>query len=174
MLDPITRQPVGQIPKDLSGAERQKAEGKALGEADSAYSSLTSKMPGLETVVKKLDDLSEDATYTATGQLVDAGRKQLGMAPRDAAVARAEYIAIVDNQVLPLLRDTFGAAFTQKEGETLRATLGDPDKSPSEKQAVLKAFIEQKRRDIEGLGTQTGANPAPSGAVIDYTDYFKQ
>jgi hypothetical protein len=174
LLDPVTRQPVGQIPKDLAGAERAKSEGKALGEADSAYSSLTSKMPGLESVVKKLDSLSADATYTSTGQLIDTGRKQLGLDPRAAAVARSEYIAIVDNQVLPLLRDTFGAAFTQKEGETLRATLGDPDKSPSEKQAVLKAFIEQKRRDVEALGSQTGVQPAPTKGVVDYTDYFKQ
>jgi hypothetical protein len=38
------------------------------------------------------------------------------------------------------------------------ATLGDPDKSPQEKQAVLKAFIEQKRRDIEALARQSGVD----------------
>lgn len=155
-IDKRTGQVISTTPIDLAGAERQKVGGKALGEADASLSSMQSKMPGLEAVVNRLDQLSESATYTLAGQGLDAGMKQLGMEPRESAIARAEYIATVDNQVLPLLRDTFGAAFTQKEGETLRQTLGDPNKSPAEKQQVLKAFIEQKRRDIEGLAAQTG------------------
>lgn len=138
------------------------AAAKAKGEDAATAESLESKMPGLEEVVQKLDELSEKATYTYGGQALDWSRKQLGMDPREAAVARSEYIAMVDNQVLPLLRDTFGAQFTQAEGETLRNTLGDPDKSPTEKQAVLKAFIEQKRRDIEALNVRTGRDAAPA------------
>jgi hypothetical protein len=130
--------------------------GERLGEAEGLYTSMEAKMPGLESVVVQLDGLAERATYTGAGQLLDAGRTQLGMEPRESAVARSQYIAVVDNQVLPLLRDTFGAAFTQKEGEALRSTLGAADKTPKEKQAVLKAFIEQKRRDIEALERQTG------------------
>jgi len=138
------------------------AAAKAKGEDAATAESLESKMPGLEEVVRKLDELSEKATYTYGGQALDWSQKQLGMDPRAAAVARSEYIAMVDNQVLPLLRDTFGAQFTQAEGETLRNTLGDPDKSPTEKQAVLKAFIEQKRRDIEALNVRTGRDAAPA------------
>ncbi len=152
-----TGQPMGPVlPIDNAGAAADKAAGTAIGQDKALYDSVTSKMPGLEMVVQKLDGLSEKATYTAGGQGLDWAMKQSGMEPREAAVARAEYIAMVDNQVLPMLRDTFGAAFTVKEGETLRATLGDPDKSPKEKQAVLRAFIEQKRRDVEALGVRTG------------------
>ena len=75
-------------------------------------------------------------------------------------------MAMVDNQVLPMLRDTFGAQFTVKEGETLRATLGDPDKTPAEKKAVLEAFIEQKIRNIEATAKQGGViTPPPIGAI---------
>lgn len=141
------------------------AAGKAKGEADASYQSIMSKMPGLENVVIQLDQLADRATYTLGGQAMDTARRQLGMEPTDAALARAQYIAIVDNQILPLLRDTFGAQFTVKEGETLRATLGDADKSPKEKQAALKAFIEQKRRDVEALARQAGQSaPAPQAA----------
>jgi hypothetical protein len=168
LLDPITRQPVGQIPKDLAEAERQKVGGKALGEADASLASMNSKMQGLESVVQRLDKLSETATYSLGGQILDVGMKQVGMDPRQAAIDRAEYIATVDNQVLPLLRDTFGAAFTQKEGDTLRQTLGDPDKSPAEKQQVLKAFIQQKRRDVEALSMQTGQTPSGAPARRRY------
>jgi hypothetical protein len=143
------------------------ATGKGRGEAVASFESMSSKMPGLEYTVKQLDGLADQATYTAAGQIVDSAMKQAGMEPREAAVARAQYIAVVDNQVLPLLRDTFGAAFTQKEGETLRNTLGDPNKSPREKQAVLKAFIEQKRRDVEALAVQSGQQPAlPRGGSM--------
>ena len=154
-----TKLPEG-VKADLGLAPMVKAEGsaigKAAGEADVAADSLSSKMAGVESVVSELDTLADQATYTNAGQLLDYGRKQLGMDPRESAVARAEYIAKVDSQVLPLLRDTFGAAFTVEEGKTLRATLGDPDKSPEEKKAVLRAFIEQKKRDLLALQQQAG------------------
>jgi hypothetical protein len=113
------------------------------------YRSMTSKLPALEETVGKLNDLSQTATYTTTGQLYDLLRKEFNRPPRQSAVDRAEYISIVDNQILPLLRDTFGAAFTQKEGESLKNTLGDPNKTPKEKQVTLKSFINQKKNDIE-------------------------
>lgn len=159
-------QVVNTVPIDNAGKAADTAAGKLQGEALAAYKSMSAKLPGLEQVVSQLDQLANEATYTTAGQLLDAGRKELGMAPRDAAVARTKYIATVSNQILPLLRDTFGAQFTAREGDTLVATLGDPDKSPPEKQAVLKAFIEQKKRDIEALARQTGQEqPPPDGSA---------
>lgn len=165
-----TGEVVTNTPKDVAGAAAEAKVGAAQGDARAQYQSLSSKMPGLTQVVGELNDLGQKATYTATGQGIDFVRKQLGMDPRQEAVARAEYIAKVDNQVLPLLRDTFGAAFTQKEGETLRNTLGDPDKSPQEKRATLEAFIQQKQRDLAALAAQSGGQvpaAAPSGNVDD-------
>ena len=146
------------------------AIGKAQGEDAALYESMTSKMPGLESVVDKLSAIADEATYTSTGQAANWIGKQLGFEPSEAAVARTKYIAMVDNQVLPMLRDTFGAAFTVAEGESLRATLGDPNKTPEEKKVVLEAFIEQKKRDVEALGrrvngSETPAAPATGAAV---------
>lgn len=138
------------------------AQGKSKGEASAAYSSLSSKLPGLEKVVGELDALAERATFTQAGQAYNYGRTQLGMEPTDGALARTEYMAKVDNQVLPMLRDTFGAAFTEREGTSLKAILGDPNKTPAEKKVALKTFIEQKRRDVEAVGVQGGViNAAP-------------
>jgi hypothetical protein len=156
---------VNRVAIDNSGKASDTAAGKGEGEARVTLASMQSKLPGLETVVSELDKLAETATYTGGGQLLDLGRKEIGMQPRQAAVDRANYISKVSNQILPLLRDTFGAQFTAREGDTLMATLGDPDKTPAEKQVVLKSFIEQKRRDIEALARQTGQEQ--SGAV-DY------
>lgn len=57
LLDPITRQPVGQIPKDLAGAEREKTGGKLQGEAAAA-------LPQVETAANQMlatiDSLASD------------------------------------------------------------------------------------------------------------------
>lgn len=146
--------------------------GKADVETQSAFDSLNSKLPGLKSVVSELGDLAEKATYTTAGKLWDDVVRETGNIPTEGALARTKYMSMVDNQVLPLLRDTFGAAFTVQEGESLRATLGAPDKSPAEKKAVLEAFIEQKVRDLEALqrrlpGAATPAATAGGSGDVD-------
>lgn len=142
------------LTKGAGDVAQAAVQGKAEGENVTQLASMQAKLPGLELVVTDLNALADQATYTAVGLAMDETLKQLGRDPRPEAIARAEYIAMVDNQVLPLLRDTFGAAFTEKEGQTLKNTLGDPAKSPAEKKAVLRAFIAQKKRDVEDLQTQ--------------------
>lgn len=147
-------------------------EGKNEAENDALRQSISSKLPGLRSVVDTLTQLADTATYTQSGQIMDSVKRELGLPVGQGAIDRASYIAIVDNQVLPLLRDTFGAAFTQKEGETLRATLGAPNVSPAEKKAILEAFISQKERDILGMesnmpGGSPTVSPAPTVRVFN-------
>jgi hypothetical protein len=160
-----------EIAKDNFTPAYDAASGTATAKVDvenqTAFDSLSSKLPGLKTVVSELSTLAEQATYTQTGQLWDNIVRETGQMPPEGAIARTKYIAMVDNQVLPLLRDTFGAAFTVKEGETLRATLGDPNKSPPEKQVILEAFIEQKVRDLEALGSRRQGAPAEATSTDD-------
>lgn len=142
-------------------------EGKTEAENDALRQSISSKIPGLRSVVDTLTQLADTATYTQSGQIMDSVKRELGLPVGQGAIDRASYIAIVDNQVLPLLRDTFGAAFTQKEGETLRATLGAPNVSPAEKKAILEAFISQKERDILGMqSNMPGASPNTGAAPV--------
>lgn len=149
-------------------------EGKAEAENDVLRQSVESKLPGLRRVVDTLTQLADTATYTQSGQIMDSVKRELGLPVGQGAIDRASYIAIVDNQVLPLLRDTFGAAFTQKEGETLRATLGAPNVSPAEKKAILEAFIQQKERDVLGMKSNMpgGMAPSPDDGVQDWQTYF--
>lgn len=157
-----------RTPKQNREAAYETAFGGVEGKNDAAnldlYESMASKLPGLQTVMGELGELAKTATYTQSGQLIDNVMRETGQEPTEAAIARTRYIATVDNQVLPLLRDTFGAAFTVQEGESLRATLGDPNKSPAEKQAVIDAFIAQKVRDVEALGKRVGIS-SPDGAT---------
>lgn len=139
-----------------SAEETGKAVGKSQGEATASLQSQESKLPELETAVNELSALGQAATYTKAGQLRDTALRETGLPVTKGAVARKEYISKVDNQILPLLRDTFGAQFTEREGETLRKTLGDVNASPSEKDAVLKSFIQQKRATIASTKRQIG------------------
>ena len=123
--------------------------GKNYAEDLESYRSMTSKLPELEATVDKLSQLAQNATYTKAGQVLDLTRKELGVTPRQSAIDRKEYISIVDNQILPLLRDTFGAQFTEREGNTLKQTLGDVNATPEEKDAVLRSFINQKKKSVE-------------------------
>lgn len=113
-------------------------------------------MPQLMNTVGELRRLGKKATYTLAGQGRDWATRQAGLPVGEGAVARKEYVSLVDNQILPLLRQTFGAQFTQAEGQSLKATLGDPNGSPEEKDAVLQSFINQKKQTINTLERQLG------------------
>lgn len=141
-------------------------EGKTDAENVALAESVSSKMPGLRSVIDNLTDLADTATYTQSGQIMDSVKREFGLPVGQGAIDRSSYIAIVDNQVLPLLKDTFGAAFTVSEGESLRATLGDPNKSPAEKKAILDAFISQKERDVAAMQRKLpGADPMAPAAT---------
>jgi len=133
--------------------------GQNVGELKKQLREREASLPELEATVKRLGELGRTATYTRAGLARDVTRREAGLLPTTGAVARAEYIATIDNQILPLLRQTFGAQFTEREGQTLKQTLGDPNKSPNERQAALNAFIRQKRATIETLKRELGEIP---------------
>lgn len=142
--------------KIVAAKERAKIVSKGMGEAEERAASLEASMPALREVVGSLSELANIATYTKAGRVYDAAVRELGFKVPKGATARAKYKATVDTEVLPLLKQTFGAAFTVPEGDSLRATLGDPDLSPIEKHAQLEAFIEQKERQILTERRRTG------------------
>lgn len=149
---------VQKIAKTKSMIEGAVVEAKIIakeqGETFTSLKQAQAALPGLNSVVEKLRELAPIATSTLGGKLFNAAVKETGFGSTEGATARAKFIAIVNNQVLPLLKPTFGAAFTVPEGDALRATMGDPDATPAEKMAQLDAFIAQKMRDIEAKESQ--------------------
>ena len=139
--------------------KQQEEIGKVRGEKAALLQSFSSKLPQLFETVNKLSKLGETATYTLTGRGINSVARQLGMDVSQGAINRKEYIATIDNEILPLLRDTFGSQFTQKEGESLKDTLGDPNSSPEEKEAILNSFIETKIRNLNSSARELGIEP---------------
>ena len=115
---------------------------------------MEASLPGVREVVGELLELSDIATSTLGGKAFDFVVKQSGFGSTKGATAQAKMEAIVDNQVLPLLKETFGAAFTAAEGQALKASLVDPDSSPAQRRAQLDAFLSQKERNVRTKQTQ--------------------
>lgn len=142
-----------------------KKEAEANAETFTDLKRAKAAMPGLLEVSDKLKKLADIATYTVGGRLWDTAVKELGFGSTDGGTARSTMVAVVDNQVLPLLRETFGAAFTKAEGDSLRATLLDADATPEAKKSSLDAFIEQKYRNIQTKEAELGGGEGITGGV---------
>jgi hypothetical protein len=154
------------------GIEIAKVEAKDFAESANMLVQMETNMPNLINVVDRLRGLSDEATHTMIGKLRDVVTRELNLGVGASGIARAKYMAIVDNEVLPLLRPTFGAAFTVEEGKALRATLGDPNVSPGEKKAILDAFIAAKKGQVMALQAKTESqSPSNELSVDDQNEY---
>ena len=172
-LGGIPQRALGYDPATAGAVAGEKAEntetGKSLGEAKSLLADMEANMPKLTQVATDLSKLGKAASYTGLQRGRDFFKREMGVDVGDPAVARTEYIAKVDNEILPLLRQTFGAQFTEKEGQALKVTLGDPNKSPEEKDAVLRTFIQAKEGQIAALKQRV----APASNIDDLLNKYK-
>jgi len=133
-----------------------KETGKEMGISIAKFEDFKAGLPGLEKTVSSLRDLAEAATYTDVGKFNDAVKRQLGVDVGDAAEARSKLETVIRVEVLPLLKPTFGAAFTVNEGEWLLSTLGDVNMSPREKQAQIDARVAGWVKEGERLASRVG------------------
>ncbi len=108
-------------------------------------------LPAVRDMVKDLKELAPLATSTVLGRAFDTAVKEIGFGSTKGKTARTKYQSIILNETLPLLKATFGSAFTSAEGQKLEATLGDVDASPEDKVAALDAFLTSQERQIQTL-----------------------
>lgn len=126
----------------------EREEAKKYAEDLDAVRSAEATYPQLEKTVDRLKELAPLATYRDVGKATDKVLKEVFNYTTPGAEARAELESIVNNAVLPLLKQTFGAAFTAEEGIRLTKTLANPDASGVEKIKELETFISHKKDDI--------------------------
>ena len=103
--------------------------GKEKGDIKATLNQLKSALPGLKDVVGDLKTLSDKATFTLTGKAFNEVAKQFGYST-SGGTARASMISMINNQILPLLKPTFGSAFTETEGRKLVEAFSDVDATP--------------------------------------------
>ena len=128
------------------------SRGEALTELQVANAS----MPSLISVVDELKELAPLVTSTIGGNVFNTMAKELGFGATEGSTAKAKFSSVINNQILPLLKQTFGAAFTKAEGDELKSTMGNVDAAPAEKIAQLNSFIDGKVREIQTKERQLG------------------
>ncbi len=123
-------------------------------------------LPAIRDMVQDLKELAPLATSTVLGRAFDTAVKEIGFGSTKGKTARTKYQSIILNETLPLLKATFGAAFTSAEGQKLEATLGDVDASPEDKIAALDAFLTSQERQIQTLERKI-SNSSTSNPEVD-------
>ena len=131
-------------------------DAQSIGEALTELQIANASMPSLVSVVEELKQLAPLATSTIGGNVFDFAVKELGFGSTEGSTAKAKFSSVINNQILPLLKQTFGAAFTKAEGDELKATMGNVDATPEEKIAQLNSFIDGKIREIQTKERQLG------------------
>lgn len=143
---------------DLTTTKELASEGV---ENEIALADFEANMPKLVDMVSDLGDISSKMANTSAGRFADAAALKGGVTT-DSAKARARYVNRIKSELFPLLRATFGAAFTKPEGDALLITLGDPDSTHEIRQEQLASFIEAKEGELGTLkrkaGVESGAD----------------
>lgn len=139
-------------------------EAANLAASKEEFKTAYSNIPAIMELTDTLNKLADKATYTMAGRARDIAAKELLGEPTAGGTAREAYLATMRNQLLPLLRPTFGAQFTEREGTKLEQTLGDINATPQAKKAAIAAF--KRAAETELLKKSQKAGEAiPTGIV---------
>ena len=165
LLDPITRQPVGQIPKNLAEAESQKAQGKAQGEA---AASLPSDMQQAGQTISQIDELIKHPGLSSIVGPLDQfrGTVTLGGEGRDALTRLKQLQGGAFLQAYGMLKG--GGQITEIEGSKAEAAMARMERALDEKdfKAALKDFRDAVSTGMDKLRQKAGqsgaATPAPA------------
>lgn len=172
LLDPITRQPVGQVPKDLAGAEFEKASGKAQGEAKAA-------MPAVEGAANELlgsiDSLYNDPYLGNMLGPIDSRTPNL---TTDAARVQSKMDQIGGQTFMQAFNSLRGGGqITEQEGAKASAAMARLNTAQSdadykaaldELRGVVTRAVERARKAADGGAQQaspTSSQPQQGGRL---------
>jgi hypothetical protein len=156
-----------KLPAIESAIQKAKDLAKQEGIAFTDLNRSKAALPSLEKTIGELKTLAPIATSTLAGRGFDALAKELGFGATKGSTAKVKFTSLIQNQILPLLKPTFGGNTSDNELNQLKLTLADPNDAPENKIAALDAFLSQQKlkiesqeREIQGL---QGANTQTIG-----------
>lgn len=178
IIDKRTGQMVGTQPKDLRGAEQQKALGEAEGKA---AATLPAGVIEAEATKSKIDDLLKNEGLDSIAGPLDQFRPSwsLGAKGRDALARYNQLKGTAFLQAFATLKG--GGAITEIEGQKAEAAIARMDRAQSEEEfkTSLKDFRDaidvgmKKLRASAGVGTVPAA-PAAQTAPASVDDLVKK
>jgi hypothetical protein len=132
LLDPITRLPIGSIPKDIAGEAAARAQGTAQG---AAQNELSAAAIGAKQTVQQIDDLLGDKNLDASIGTVQGWipTRAYGVVNSSIPGVRAKIDQIKGNAFLNAYSTLKGAgAITEVEGQKATAALARLDQAQSD------------------------------------------
>lgn len=166
ILDKKTGQIAGYMPKDISGAESQKAQGKAQGEA---RASLPTDILNAEQTVGQIDELLKNPGLDAVVGPLDQFRPSWmqGDQGRDALARYNQLKGRAFLQAYSTLKG--GGQITEIEGKKAEDAMARMDRSQGEKEfrQALSDFRDAVNQGVAKLRERAGVAPqaAPGGTT---------
>lgn len=141
--------------------------GKDYSEVRAKARTIKAQLPHIRAVTEDLKSLAKSATNTLAGRVWNEGVLQTTGQSTKGAIDRTNFETKVKNVILPTLRTTFGAQFTEAEGRSLVALLGDPDIGPDQKIAAIENYVDQQVANLDAAESEAEQfeQGAPSGVI---------
>lgn len=177
LLDPVTRQPIGEIPKELVEAERQKAIGDISGKAEGQAKVDLPKVEGAtDVLLSKIDALTQDA---ALPRMTGPIQGRLPNVTGDAARVQAKIDQLTGDAFLQAFNELKGGgAITEIEGqkaEKAKSRLAALTVNDADYLDALEDFKKEvmRLRDLARVRAGVAPASAPSSAPSGNTGGFK-
>lgn len=176
LLDPISRQPIGQVPKELAAAEAQKEIGTAQGRAAAAA-------PGDIQAGRNALDLVESLRSDPSRQRGTGMSSVFNAIPGTAGYDYASKVnQAKSGAFLSAIQQLRGmGALSNAEGETATKAITRLDTAMSEEaflaalndyETILRQGLAKAERMAERFGIETPPMAIPNNGPVDYRDYF--
>lgn len=161
LLDPITRQPVGQVPKDVAGAARAEVLGKSEGQAVADLPNTTASADNMTNTIDSV--LNDPALDYSTGALA-AGQMIPGTPMKRFGTKAEQLQGQAFLQAFSSLKG--GGAITEVEGQKATAAIGrlNTAQSPEDyRQALqeLRSVVVGGRMRAQRRAGQSTPDPMP-------------
>lgn len=175
LIDPVTRQPVGRVPKDIAGAAAEEVRGKAQGEAQVT---LPAVLGASERMLNTIDSVLNDPNRErGTGM-----SSVFNMVPGTAGYDFAQKLDQLKGQVFLEAFESLkgGGAITEVEGLKAEQALARLSAAQSEGEfekalRELRQYVllgQQRARKKAGVTEPATTQPAQPGPV-DFNTYFQ-
>ena len=158
-----------EIQRNISIA---KWNGTNEAEEKDVIASMSANLPALRATTERLKGLAATASFSLPQKGFNFVMQQaFGVTPQ-GSTDRERMKSIVNNMILPLLKQTFGASFTVNEKDELKATLLDMDMPAPARIAALEEYMNGKTRELQVLqskyaSTDSGRVAYPEGMEIE-------
>lgn len=136
-----------QIAENAAAAEAKKVTEREAKKQDELEAAKI-RFQNAQEITGQLKTLIDKATYSPVGRKLDRWANAFGVTT-EGAEAEERYRQIVNNELMPRIREYMGAAVTAEESARVLGLLGDPTASKEKKRAALDSFLEAAERNLK-------------------------